>query len=112
MVNGEGKKDPRCTGGYEESHHGLFPAQAKGQTSKEWRHFLDSPYNHCASCHVCNFMRVGDSFEARCQFLLLQIKKFGTKQMMNYLASGPDDAKERYEWKRYMEVVNGQIRRK
>lgn len=101
VVNAEGKRDPRCSGKFEENHHGVFPAQKTGQTDKEWRFFLDSPFNHCAACHSCNVLRVGDGSDARFQFFLLQVKKYGVNQMKIWLDGAPQEIKERAEWKRY-----------
>lgn len=106
VVNAAGEKHPDCNGKFEQSHHGCFPGQ-KSITDKVFRMFLDSPYNHCGACIPCNVQnRVGDPAEARYQFFLLQVKRYGKTQMRVWLNSAPQEIKERHEWKRYYKEVS------
>ena len=105
VVNAAGEKDHRCTGEFVEGHHGIFEGQ-KSKKEKEWRFFLDHPINYCTACHSCNFLRVGDPDEARYQFCLLQIKRYGKTQMRVWLLSAPDEIKERHEFARYWKEVS------
>lgn len=105
VVNALGEKDEHCTGQFQELHHGIWAAQP-AHKEKEWRHFLDHPVNACPSCHYCNVSRVGDGNEARYQYLLLQIQKYGAWQVKKWLASAPSEIRKRHEWSRYMKEVS------
>jgi hypothetical protein len=100
----DGKRDKGCTGRFEESHHGIWAGE-KSKTAKEWRMFLDSPYNFCPSCHSCNIKRVGDPEEARDARFDRQVKRYGKVQMRIWLKSAPAQIKTRHEFERYWEAV-------
>lgn len=105
VLNALGEKDARCTGGFDEGHHGVVEGQ-KSETRKEWRHFLDHPVNYCPACHSCNTNRVGDADEARYQYFLLQVKRYGEAQMKAWLNQAPKEIKERPLFKRCWKELN------
>lgn len=105
VINSKGAKDERCTSGFEQGHHGIFSGE-KSKTAKEWRDFLDHPYNYCPSCTSCNISRVGDGSEARWHFFEQQVKRYGMTQIRVWLKTAPAEIQARHEYKRYLARVS------